>query len=104
MARFYANENFPRQVVDALRQLGHDVLTILETGKAGISWPDEEVLAFAVAEQRVLITLNRKHFRILHAVNQITAASWPARLIWTTTARLRESTKQSATHTIAEEN
>ena len=27
MAKFYANENFRARVVDALKQLGHDVLT-----------------------------------------------------------------------------
>lgn len=31
-ARFYANENFPLPVVEELRRLGHDVLTIQETG------------------------------------------------------------------------
>lgn len=30
MARLYANENFPLPVVEALRRLGHDVLTIQE--------------------------------------------------------------------------
>ena len=34
MARLYANENFPFPVVEELRKLGHDVLTIQETGKA----------------------------------------------------------------------
>jgi hypothetical protein len=66
MARLYANENFPRQVVEELRRLGYDVLTVLETGNAGISWPDHEVLAFAVSEDRIVLTLNRKHFRALH--------------------------------------
>jgi len=47
MARLYANENFPLPVVKELRRLGHDVLTIHETGKAGQSVPDETVLAFA---------------------------------------------------------
>lgn len=32
MARLYSNENFPLQVVEELRRLGHDVLTIQETG------------------------------------------------------------------------
>jgi hypothetical protein len=34
MAKLYSNENFPLPVVEELRQLGHDVLTIQETGKA----------------------------------------------------------------------
>jgi hypothetical protein len=41
MARLYADENFPRQVVLELRNLGHDVLTIQEAGEAGLSLPDE---------------------------------------------------------------
>ena len=54
MARFYANENFPRQAVNELRGLGHDVLTSLEAGNANRSVPDEEVLGFAARERRVL--------------------------------------------------
>lgn len=34
MASCYANENFPLPVVEALRQLGHDLLTTYESGKA----------------------------------------------------------------------
>lgn len=67
MARLYANENFPLPAVVELRQLEHDVLTIHETGKAGQSTPDEAVLAFASAEGRAVLTLNRKHFIHLHA-------------------------------------
>lgn len=66
MARFYANENFPLQTVQELRRLGHDVLTSLEAGYANRSVPDEEVLAFAAGEQRVLLTQNRLHFLRLH--------------------------------------
>lgn len=66
MAAFYANENFPLPSVKTLRSLGHDVLTIQETGRAGAAVPDEEVLAFAAAEQRILLTFNRKHFIRLH--------------------------------------
>ena len=66
MALLYANENFPRPVVDQLRRLGHDVLTIQDTGKADQAVPDEEVLAFAVREARAVLTLNRKHFVHLH--------------------------------------
>ncbi len=67
MARLYANENFPLPVVVELRRLGHDVLTIHETGKAGQAVPDEEVLAFACAENRAVLTLNRRHFIRLHS-------------------------------------
>ncbi len=66
MALIYANENFPLPVVEALRHLGHDVLTTYEAGNAGRAIPDEEVLAFAVAQRRILVTINRKHFIRLH--------------------------------------
>lgn len=44
MARLYTNENIPFPAVETLRELGHDVLTVQETGKAEESWPDAEVL------------------------------------------------------------
>ena len=66
MARFYANENFPLPVTIELRRMGHDVLTIQETGTAGQSVADEVVLEFAMAERRAILTINRKHFIRLH--------------------------------------
>ena len=66
MARLYSNENFPLPVVEELRRLGHDVLTIQEAGKANQECPDEAVLASASADDRALLTINRKHFIRLH--------------------------------------
>ena len=66
IARFYSNENIPAQVVTELRRLGHDVVTSWEAGKANSAVPDAEVLAFAVAESRILLTHNRRHFLRLH--------------------------------------
>jgi hypothetical protein len=40
MAKLYANENFPLPIVEELRRLGHDVLTIQESGKAGQAMSD----------------------------------------------------------------
>ncbi len=66
MARLYADENFPYPTVEALRRLGHDVLTVGEAGQAGLAIADEEVLAYAHADGRAVLTHNRKHFRKLH--------------------------------------
>jgi hypothetical protein len=66
MARLYANENFPFPVVEELRLLGHEVVTIQETGMAGQAMPDRDVLVFAKSQQLTLLTLNRKHFIRLH--------------------------------------
>lgn len=66
MTALYSNENFPLPAVLELRLLGHDVLTIQETGRADRALPDEAVLAFAADQQRILLTLNRRHFILLH--------------------------------------
>jgi hypothetical protein len=47
VARLYANENFPLPVVEILRRLGDDVLTIQDTGRAEQTMPDAAVLAEA---------------------------------------------------------
>jgi predicted nuclease of predicted toxin-antitoxin system len=66
MARLYSNENFPLPVVDRLRALGLDVLTVQESGKADQALPDDKVLEFAAAEERAVLTINRRHFIRLH--------------------------------------
>jgi hypothetical protein len=66
MARLYTNENFPLPAAEELRRLGHDVLTVLEAGRAGQAIPDAQVLEFAKDQQRAILTLNRKHFIRLH--------------------------------------
>ena len=64
--RLYSNENFDLRVMNALRELGHDVLTSLEAGRANQRIPDEEVLAFAENDHRAVLTFNRLHFLRLH--------------------------------------
>ncbi len=66
MAQLYADENFPLPVVDELRRLGHNALTMQESGKARLAISDEVVLSLASADQRAVLTLNRKHFIQLH--------------------------------------
>ncbi|MFH7244506.1 MAG: DUF5615 family PIN-like protein [Spirulina sp.] len=66
MARLYSNENLPIELVKALRQLHHDVLTSYEAGRANQNIPDHDVLTFAVGDYRSVITLNRQDFIALH--------------------------------------
>ncbi|MEZ4709940.1 MAG: DUF5615 family PIN-like protein [Caldilineaceae bacterium] len=66
MARLYADENFPQPVVDELRRIGHDVLTIQADGKSNQKYPDELVLRDATLYKRSVLTINRKDFRRLH--------------------------------------
>lgn len=67
MARLYADEQFPLPVVALLRAMGHDALTVQESGRTGFS--DPEVLAFALRDERAVLTQNRRHFMRLHLQN-----------------------------------
>jgi predicted nuclease of predicted toxin-antitoxin system len=69
MAKLYSNENFDYDVVELLRDLNHDVLTTKEAGQANLRIPDEQVLAFATAEKRAVITFNYQDFKRLHRLN-----------------------------------
>lgn len=54
--RLLANENFPRATVEALRARGDDVVWV-RTDAPGAT--DDQVLARARAEQRVLLTFDK---------------------------------------------
>ena len=54
--QFLANENFPLDVVEALRKEGHDVAWI-RTDAPGTKDPD--ILKRAVAENRILLTFDK---------------------------------------------
>lgn len=69
MARLYADEQFPRFVSELLRTMGHDVLTVQEAGNDNLGIPDEDVLAFAIRDNRAVVTLNRQDFIRLHRSN-----------------------------------
>ena len=54
MAQLYADEQFPRAVSQLLRNMGHDVLTVQEAGNANLGIPDDQVLAFAISNNRAV--------------------------------------------------
>lgn len=54
--RLLANENFPLDAIEALRANGHDVLWIRESARGS---RDEQVLARAQEEDRILITFDK---------------------------------------------
>ena len=66
MAFLYADENFNRRVVDDLRRLGHDVRTAYQARRANQRIPDPQVLAFATAQGRAVLTFNHWHYVRLH--------------------------------------
>lgn len=73
MACLHSDENFDLRAVAVLQQLGHDVLTAQAAGRAGQKIPDPDVLAFAVAQSRAVLTFNRRHFIRLHHLNPLHA-------------------------------
>jgi predicted nuclease of predicted toxin-antitoxin system len=70
VAKLYADEQFPYRATFHLQAIGHDVLTVQAAGRANQSIPDDEVLAFATAESRAVLTLNRRDFVRLHRESQ----------------------------------
>src|SRR5262245_16529887 len=89
--RLCANENVAEDCIIRLRQRGHDVLWIREAAP-GIS--DSEVLARALAQERLLITFDKdfgglvfrqgakaSHGIILFRISQLSSASLATRLV-----------------------
>lgn len=60
--RFHFDENCPHAIAEGLRRRGIDVTTTPETSLSGAS--DESQTAHALAEQRVIFTLDRDFLRI----------------------------------------
>jgi hypothetical protein len=73
VAALYADEHVPRLVVEGLRLLGHDVLTVQDDGRANLRIPDPDVLARATLLGRAVLTNNRRHFHTLHRVAPVHA-------------------------------
>lgn len=63
--KLLADENFPGLAVLALRKAGYDVLWA-RTGMAGI--PDDEILARARAELRVVVTFDKDFGELAYRV------------------------------------
>ncbi len=71
--RFLIDEMFGPEVASCLGALGHDAVHVRELGMGGA--PDDDVLARAVAEGRIVVTENAADFLIL--LEQRTAAGLP---------------------------
>jgi hypothetical protein len=54
--RFLANENFPGAAVTALKAAGHDVVWVRIAAPGAT---DQDVLAWAAREQRILLTFDK---------------------------------------------
>lgn len=56
MASLYSNKNLLIDLVERIRECGHDVLTSYQAGQANQGIPDDDLLAYATANQLSVIT------------------------------------------------
>lgn len=73
MARLYGDENFDIHTMEALHNLGHNMLTARDAGKTNQRIPDHEVLAFATENNRAVVTFDRRDYFHLHKSNPVHA-------------------------------
>lgn len=62
------DEDISYRVAEGLRQRGVDAVSVYEVGRANKGLSDEEQLAFATQEGRVLVTYNRADYQALDAM------------------------------------
>ncbi len=65
--RFLLDEDISQRVAEGLRARGIDAVSVQEIGRGGQGVPDEEQLAYATEQGRVLVTYNRNDFQGLDA-------------------------------------
>ena len=87
MLRLYANENFPQPVVEALRRLGHDVLTTHDAGRSGRRCPTRKY--WRLRSRNVVPSLRSTGATSYACTNLavITPASLFAAKMWTSRAK-----------------
>jgi hypothetical protein len=71
---FYADEHFPGPASQGLRRRGIDVLTTQEAGRSGS--PDVDQLAFATAQERVIVTFDTDYLELHRAGVQHAGIAW----------------------------
>lgn len=62
--RLYLDEDVHESLLPALRQHGYDVLNVRQANRRGLS--DAEQLAYAVAQERTLLSFNATDYIALH--------------------------------------
>jgi len=67
MARFYADEDFAEPIVRELQRLGHEVDSVIWSGRRQSA--DLRVLQDATTDQRIVLTFNRRDYHRLHQAN-----------------------------------
>ncbi len=70
MIKLYADEDFNNLAVKILREMGYDIKTTQDVGKAGQGIDDKTQLVYAAYERRAILTHNHKDFNKLHAIHE----------------------------------
>lgn len=70
MIKLYTDEDFNNLAVKVLKEMGYDIKTSQEEGKARQWLDDETQLAYAISQGRAILTHNHKDFQKLHKENQ----------------------------------
>lgn len=66
--RLLLDAHFDPAVAEVLRERGHDVVSVLDLGPDRYQASDAELLAFANAERRAVVTRNVRDFVLLHGL------------------------------------
>lgn len=72
--RYFMDEHYPAAVSKALRERGIDVLTVQEAGRATL--PDPDQLAFALAEDRVMVTFDTDYLALHQSGDPHAGIAW----------------------------
>jgi hypothetical protein len=72
--RLYFDQHYPWPVAQGLRRRGIDVLTAQEAGRCGFADPDQ--LAFATAEERVMVTFDPDYLALHQSGVQHGGIAW----------------------------
>lgn len=72
--QFFTDQHYPGPVIRALQREGLDVLTAHEAGRCGFS--DDQQLAFATEQERVMLTFDPDYLALHHAGVQHAGIAW----------------------------
>lgn len=72
--RYYLDQHIAGAVVNGLRQHGIDVLAAQEAGRCGL--PDSDQLAFATAQDRVMVTFDPDYLALHNSGTPHTGIAW----------------------------
>ncbi len=72
--RYFMDEHYPAAVSQGLRQRGIDVLTVQDAGRSSL--PDPDQLAFARAEERVIVTFDADYLALHHSGIDHAGIAW----------------------------